>query len=119
MNRAQTGIYGENAAARYLVNGGYRILVRNYRSRFGEIDIISQKDGFIVFTEVKTRTENSLLLPREAVDRKKRERIVKTAMCYLAKTSSRLQPRFDVMEITIAKGSTRILHIQTIENAFP
>ncbi|MFP4443464.1 MAG: YraN family protein, partial [Spirochaetia bacterium] len=54
MNRVKKGKQGEKSAAEYLAESGYRILERNYRLKFGEVDIIAYKDGVLVFTEVKT-----------------------------------------------------------------
>ena len=53
------GSYTENIAATYLLNNGYSILDRNYRNKFGEIDIICQKDNIIIFVEIKSRYTNS------------------------------------------------------------
>lgn len=93
------GAAGEVLAARFLRQKGYTILSSNYRCRQGEIDIIAAKDGYIVFTEVKTRRSSTLYAPREAVTVAKQRRILQTASIYLATHGVDLQPRFDVIEV--------------------
>lgn len=113
------GRLGEMAAASYLRKKGYDIVGANYRTRFGEIDIIAKNKNYIVFVEVKTRAENSMFLPREAVDGKKQAKIIKAAMVYLASSGDKLQPRFDVIEIiTKNKPEFDVKSLNLIENAF-
>ena len=61
------GVNGETIAAKFLVKKGYDIVALNYRCRYGEVDIIAEKDEYIVFAEVKTRSENAMIMPSEAV----------------------------------------------------
>ena len=79
----QTGNQGEDYAAEYLRKNRYKILERNYRKRGGEIDIIAEKKGLIVFVEVKTRHSTTLSQPFEAVDLRKQDKIIQTAIMYL------------------------------------
>lgn len=119
MKRAETGKLGEMAAADFLRNKGYTIMCANFRTRFGEIDIIATYAHFIVFAEVKTRVKDSMILPREAVDFFKQKKIIKATQQYLLQNPVNLQPRFDVIEITTEKSSEfQILSINLIENAF-
>lgn len=113
-----TGGMGEDCAARLLEEKGYCVVRRNYHSRFGEIDIIAQNGQYIVFAEVKTRDENRLAGPLEAVTAAKRSRIVKTALLYLQSHPTKLQPRFDVIGITTADKGRVVRNIVHIENAF-
>ncbi len=76
------GKIGERCVARYLRNNKYKIVGANYHTRFGEIDIIAQKDRYIAFVEVKTRDKNSKISPAEAVDTNKQEKLRKTAHYY-------------------------------------
>lgn len=92
---------GENLVANYLKSNGYIIVKRNWRDRFGEIDVIAEKDEHIIFVEVKTRAENALVSGLEAVDRKKAERIRKTALSFLRRLHRDLIPRFDIAEVTV------------------
>lgn len=119
MDRQAKGQLGEDAAAAELMRRGHRIIGRNYRQPCGEIDIISEIGGFIVFTEVKTRKLNSMVSGVEAVDPRKRARIVRTADLYLSEHETGLQPRYDIAEVTISRGSApRILRIDIYEDAF-
>jgi putative endonuclease len=115
-----TGRRGEDAAANFLNTRGYTIIFRNFRTRFGEIDIIATTSDYIVFAEVKTRAHGSMLLPREAVDIKKQKRIIMATQMYLASHNiGRLQPRFDVIEvITHGASDFEVESINHIENAF-
>ena len=113
------GVLGELEAARYLRKKGYRIETSNFRCREGEIDLIASKGKILAFVEVKARGERMLLQPREAVDRKKQQRIIKTAMRYLQITQCGLQPRFDILEAFFTNGSDpKLVSIHYIENAF-
>ncbi len=115
MNLGTTGSAGEDYASEFLENKGYKIISRNYHSRNGEIDIICSKDGFIVFVEVKTRGRGAAVSGREAVTLSKQRKIIKTALFYLsANNVTELQPRFDVVEISVEER-VKLLHI---ENAF-
>ena len=115
--KEKPGILGEVCAARMLREKGYTIYTANYRCRFGEIDIIAANDKYITFTEVKTRSPGAISTAREAVDRRKQEKIIKTAQLYLQSNPVELQPRFDVVEVYIDKEQ-RVEKINHIENAF-
>lgn len=118
MARVSKGAVGEVLAARYLRDKGYTIEAANYRCRFGEIDIIASDETYIVFVEVKTRAENSLYHPREAVTRMKQHRIIKTAKLFLQQHPSKRQPRFDVIEVTTKVGRPmEPVHVEHLENA--
>lgn len=119
-DKGRTGMLGEAAAADFLIARGYEITFRNFRTRFGEIDIIATTSDYIVFVEVKTRQRGSMLLPREAVDIKKRKRIIMATQVYLSLHNiGRLQPRFDVIEIiTLGAAGFEVGSINQIESAF-
>lgn len=113
------GAAGEILAAKFLRDKGYQIWAANFRSRFGEIDIIALKPPYIAFVEVKTRCENSMFVPREAVTRDKQRRIIKTAMLFLKNNKIERQPRFDVIEIVTGdNSSTEVVEINHIMGAF-
>ena len=95
-----SGTIAEDKTTVYLKKKGYYIAKRNFHSRYGEIDIIAENQDTVLFVEVKFRTQDSLVSGLEAVDKFKRERIIKTAMDYIKKSHCQLQPRFDVAEIT-------------------
>lgn len=80
----QLGKIGEDAGTRFLLRQGYQILVTNYRSCFGEIDIIARdRQGNIVFVEVKSRRNYNFGHPVEAVDSRKQRHIVRSALYFL------------------------------------
>ena len=120
-NKAEVGVFGEDFTVKHLKKQGYKILERNFHSRFGEIDIIASKKDIIAFVEVKTRGENAIYSPREAVDFYKQQKCVKTAQMYLVQNSVELQPRFDVSEILLEKREDSKLKVKEhnyIKNAF-
>ena len=77
MRKKSLGSLGEELAVKQLKNNGYRILEQNFRSKFGEIDIIAQNDNDLVFIEVKTRWSKSFGPPEEAITPWKIRRIIK------------------------------------------
>ena len=114
-----SGAWGEALAAKYLQKKHYRIVATNYRCRFGEIDLIAEKQNDLVFVEVKLRKSDSFAQGREFVDRRKQERIRTTASIFLAEYPTELQPRFDVIEIYAPDGiNTRRPEINHLEDAF-
>ncbi len=112
MNTKIPGRYGEALAFNYLIENNYKILNTNFSCKLGEIDIIAQKDGYIIFIEVKARSSKLFGLPREAVTYNKQQHIKRAALYYLQKTKNMDKfCRFDVVEILGDK-------INHIENAF-
>lgn len=94
------GSAGEDHAADYLRQQGWRILVRNYRHRLGEIDLIALDGDTIVFVEVKTRSGASHGLPLDAVHHDKQQRITRIALAYLKQCGwLERRSRFDVISI--------------------
>ena len=113
------GRWGEEQAVHYLQKKGYKILGMNYKNRFGEIDIIAQRKGIVVFAEVKTRKDSSFAEAREYVDDKKKSRIVTVAGMWICSNNCELIPRFDVIEVYAPKGTyTDMPQINHIMNAF-
>ena len=118
-NKTRLGPWGEALAAEFLRGRGYRIVAANYKSRFGEIDLIAEKEDYLVFAEVKLRKSAHFGAAREFVDRRKQERLRETASMWLEEHETALQPRFDVIEIYAPEGmQTRYPHIRQIEDAF-
>ncbi|MDE6782007.1 MAG: YraN family protein [Ruminococcus sp.] len=116
MTRYETGRIGEDAVCVYLENLGYEIIVRNYRIKGGEIDIIARNDEYTAFVEVKSRKPNALVSGLEAVNKRKQALIIKTAADFCCKNPDTLQPRFDIAEVTVDNG--KILSIDYIFNAY-
>ena len=97
----------------------YTLVAADYRSRFGEIDLIVQDRKYLVFVEVKLRKSGSFAKALEYVDRRKRDRIRITASIYLSDHPTELQPRFDVIEIYAPEGTaTKSPQIYHMEDAF-
>lgn len=114
-SRRLDGRCGEAEAAEYLRGQGYKLLSMNYTCRMGEIDIIAEKGGYVAFVEVKQRRDKRFAEAREFVNAAKMERLRRAALMWLAQNDTKLQPRFDVIEVYTGGGLPRIEHI---ENAF-
>ena len=114
----ERGDYGESCAVRFLKKQGYKIIEKNFSTRFGEIDIIAKKNEYIVFVEVKLRKNNDFGGGVCAVDTHKQKRIKKTAAIYLSKFTEEFPVRFDVVVITCSDEKIRKEDIEVIENAF-
>ena len=99
------GAWGEALAAQYLRDRGYEIVAAGFHSRFGEIDLIVQDRKFLVFVEVKLRKNEKFAQAMEYVDRRKQDRLRVTASMYLSQHPTKLQPRFDVVEIYAPQGA--------------
>ena len=99
-NSKLLGKLGEERVAKYLKSKGYIILKRNWRDRFGEVDIIAETPENIVFVEVKTRKEGAMLSGFEAVDEKKMRLIKNEAVMFTKRLNTDSQPRIDVAEVT-------------------
>ena len=113
------GAWGEAAAAEFLRKKRYRIVAVSYHSRFGEIDLIAENWTNIVFVEVKLRKSSDFAAAREYVDRNKQDRVRVTASVYLSQNPTKLQPRFDVIEIYAPDGPlTKDPVITHLEDAF-
>lgn len=107
------GLQGEFNSCDYLKKKKYKILEQNYKNRIGEIDIIAQYKGCIVFVEVKSRQTLKFGRPSEAVDKRKQQKIRRVANLYLIQNHLMDNScRFDVIEV-IAQSE-----INHIENAF-
>lgn len=118
-SNAQLGAWGEQLAADFLAARGWRVLSRNYRSRFGEIDLIAENGEVLAFIEVKLRKSSYFGAAREFVDRRKQDRLRATAMLWLEEHETALQPRFDVIEIYAPEAlATKRPGIRRIEDAF-
>ena len=109
---------GEALAGKILKKKGYKILKRNYISKYGEIDIVAYDRGIICFVEVKTRQSENYGPPELAVTKEKRKRIVRTALNYL--TINNIEDtdcRFDVVSI-LYKEDVSKPDIELLESAF-
>lgn len=106
------GVIGEFDSLNYLEKKKYKIIAQNYKNRLGEIDIIAEQKGMIIFVEVKKRSTLSFGRPSEAVNKTKQQKIRKCANIFLlANKKTDFPCRFDVIEVL---GD----EINHIENAF-
>ena len=109
------GQTGEEEAVKYLEGKGYKILMRNWKAGKHEIDIIAETSEFIVFAEVKTRSEDYLVNPSEAVTRDKQRSIIFAADTFIRINNINKESRFDI--ITVIKQDIKF-RIDHIEDAF-
>lgn len=85
--RQAIGKWGENVAAEYLRNRGWAIAARNYRTPYGELDIVARKGGTVLFIEVKTRTSDAYGMPEESISPSKAKHLLESAQHYLQQNS--------------------------------
>jgi len=110
--KRKEGIEGEERAVKILKAEGYRILERNYRNPFGEIDIIAEEGGYIVFVEVKKRISPRFGEPLHSIDEIKKRHMIRSAQFYLKENKGfNKRARFDV--VGISSGGVKI-----VKNAF-
>jgi putative endonuclease len=120
MTAKEIGDFGERIAAEFLCSKGFEIIGANYRSRFGEIDIIAANSEFVVFAEVKTRKNADYGTAGKYVGLRKQEKLRVTAEQWLQERPEvELQPRFDVIEVytRYSKESTKPA-VRWLQNAF-
>ena len=113
------GRWGEALVAADLRGKGFDLVAAGWHCRMGEIDLIASDGRYLCFVEVKLRKNARFAQAREAVDRRKQEKLRLAAQLYLAENPTWLQPRFDVAEVYAPEGTaTRQPKIQYIEDAF-
>lgn len=120
-NNKKLGGFGEREAARYFQKKGYRKVAANFSCRYGEIDLIVQKGGILVFVEVKTRKNNDYGAPAEAVGYRKQEKIKLVAQEFLLAYDEDIDIRFDVVEVMAEPslfGGYRVRELNHIKQAF-
>lgn len=116
MTKQEAGRLGEDRVCDYLIEHGYTILRRNFRIRGGEIDIIAENGDFIIFVEVKTRKQDSMVRGFEAVNLRKQRLVIRAAAEYQRREPSMLQPRFDTAQVTIKDDI--VIELDYLENAY-
>lgn len=115
LEKKRLGKAGEDRAARFLAKQGFRIIERNHRAPYGEIDLIAIEKGELVFVEVKTRTSDAFGSPETSVNPQKQQRMIKAALGYIKHKGLHQMPcRFDVVAISHATEK----EIEHIRNAF-
>lgn len=108
----QLGSRGEDLAAGYLRDQGYHLLERNWRFGKGEIDIICSKGKTLVIAEVKTRSTEFFGQPEEAVNKRKRQFLIRAADAYVNKKNLLMEVRYDILSIIIRDHMHKIRHIE-------
>lgn len=111
-NHNLLGIAGENAAASFLENKGFRILDRNWRSGHKEIDLVATDGENLIFAEVKSRKEYSLQAPWEAVSAIKMRRIIAAADTYVRYKNLDMPVRFDILALSRQSEGWDIEHFE-------
>ncbi len=107
---------GEDAAANFLLKKGYKIIERNFRKGYGEIDIIALKNGILIFVEVKTRSTDSFGTPFESITSWKLKSLVKTALFYKNLHPSLPQSlRIDAVSVRLSNNNN-VEEIEILEN---
>jgi putative endonuclease len=118
-SRQGLGRTGERLAAERLMQTGYCILERNFRCRYGEIDLIAEHQLDLVFVEVKTRRGSTHGLPEEAVDRRKQQKILQVAAYYLLLHKASIEPAWRVDVVAVQLSSAGVLEdIRIYQHAF-
>ncbi len=114
-DKNEIGIKGEEIAAQYLTKNGYTIRDRNWRSGRTEIDIIAENTENIVFVEVKTRSSDFQIHPRDAVNVPKQRTIIYAASNYIDRFRLNKEARFDIITVIFTGPEWEIDHI---DNAY-
>lgn len=107
----ELGKKGEEVALGFLKDAGYKILEVSWSFKHKEIDIIALDGDILVFVEVKTRSESYWGNPEDFVTRKKQRFLIQAAEAYIESSDYDAWSRFDVIAVTIIKGSIEINHI--------
>ena len=115
--RGRLGRWGEDHARRHLEGKGYSISATNYRSRWGEVDIVARLGDEYIFVEVKTRRGAAFGTPEESVTATKSQRLIATAQDYLQKNDlEQASWRIDVVSVHLDE-SGKLLEVSHLENA--
>lgn len=114
----QRGQLGEQAARRHLARQGLKFLTANFRTRRGEIDLVFRDAACLVFVEVKTRSSEDWRRPAAAVNARRRRRLTRAALDYLALVKHpAVAVRFDIVEVLLAGEAVR--EVRHLPNSFP
>lgn len=108
----EIGKKGEELALRFVKDKGFKIRNINWRFKKNEIDIIAEKNNFLVVIEVKTRTSEYFENPKEAVTISKQKFIIKATEAYINEFNVDLETRFDIIAVTILGNEIKIEHIE-------
>lgn len=116
---SEIGKKGENLVAEYLKSKGFTVIKRNYKDRYGEVDIIAEDGDNLVFVEVKTRSENAIVSGLDAIDEKKKRLVKNEAVMFTKRLKTDLEPRVDVAEVTLSVvDGKEVRKLKYIKNAY-
>lgn len=115
--RKVLGARGEDLAVKYLKKKGYKVIERNYRCQWGEIDLVAREGDTLVFVEIKSRSSSGFGLPQDAVGRFKQEKLIQVAQAYMAehRLQETIPARFDVVAVQLTASGP---NIELIKDAF-
>jgi len=116
MDALDLGRVGEQLAANYLVDKGYIILEHNYHRGHLEIDLIALDNDELVIVEVKTRSDDEIMQPEDAVDHKKRLSLIRLANQYVMSNGRTENVRFDIVSVISNDDTTEIRHLKDAYN---
>jgi putative endonuclease len=111
------GARGEKLAVQYLQKKGYKVIERNYRCQWGEIDLVARDKGSLIFVEIKSRSSSGFGLPQDAVDQFKQAKLIQVAKAYMAEhhLQETIPTRFDVVAVKLTPAGPEI---ELIKDAF-
>lgn len=116
---SEIGKKGENLVAEYLKSKGFTVIKKNYKDRYGEVDIIAEDGDNLVFVEVKTRSENAIVSGLDAIDEKKKRLVKNEAVMFTKRLKTDLEPRVDVAEVTLSVvDGKEVRKLKYIKNAY-
>lgn len=116
MSTTETGRIGEHIAKEYLGRKGYKIIEQNYKTKYAEIDLVAQKEGALVFVEVRTKTGEQFGTPEETINYKKKMKLTRNAKAFVAKKKFIGLYRIDAVCIVLGenKQAKRVTHYENI-----
>ena len=116
MDSASVGKLGENIAQEYLKKKGCDIISRNYRTKYGEIDLIVRKNNILIFVEVRSKTGEQFGTPEDTINKIKMSKIKRNAMAYISRKKWQDQYRIDAICIILNQDSSikRLDHYENI-----
>jgi putative endonuclease len=109
---SELGILGETLAAKFLEKKDYKIHVRNWRFKKGELDIVAEKNDRMIFVEVKTRKSSFLAEPRLTISMKKQKMLIATADIYLKLNKISKESQFDIVTVIVDESGNKYEHLE-------
>ena len=111
----KTGKVGEEMAARFLTKKGYKIVARNFKTKYSEIDLIARRKDLLVFVEVRTRVGENFGLPEETINREKKRRLKRAAQAFAAFNKWKGPFRIDAVCVVL-QDDRKVARVRYYEN---